>query len=117
MSPRPGKSILQACSKDESMKNKRTELIVGIFGLCSIVILIAGILFLKEFSFKARGKFRGKRGTPPRVEEFPDMKTLLDGYMNRPVPFKTSIVISSDLLWLQSYSDMFAELNEYNFNM
>lgn len=33
------------------MKNKRTELIVGIFGLCAIVVLIAGLIFLKEFRF------------------------------------------------------------------
>jgi phospholipid/cholesterol/gamma-HCH transport system substrate-binding protein len=33
------------------MKSKRTELIVGIFSLCAIVILIAGLIFLKEFRF------------------------------------------------------------------
>ncbi|UCE17988.1 MAG: MCE family protein [Gemmatimonadota bacterium] len=33
------------------MKGKKTELIVGVFCLCAIIILIAGILFLKEFKF------------------------------------------------------------------
>lgn len=33
------------------MEGKRTQLIVGVFCLCAIIILIAGILFLKEFKF------------------------------------------------------------------
>lgn len=33
------------------MEGKRTELLVGIFALFAIVILVAGIVFLKEFTF------------------------------------------------------------------
>jgi len=33
------------------MKNKRTELIVGITAICATVILISGLIFLKEFRF------------------------------------------------------------------
>ena len=33
------------------MAGKRTELIVGIFALCAIIILIVGIIFLKEYQF------------------------------------------------------------------
>ena len=33
------------------MEGKKPHLIVGVFGLCAIIILITGILFLKEFKF------------------------------------------------------------------